>query len=338
MGSCQSQSISSQTDLGHTKGPASPVKEEDVERRRKLTATSVSPSSTGRDSHVDLTSLEVKVIESGPSTSSEITVAPSYDTAIAYSDVPMAVENLENPAHDDAGVARPSEASDAGDFKELGEEAENPIRLERRPSLSFKLPWRSPSLQVVVGNLVAIKHQVPAGVALPVSDTTRDAKEFQKATSIFCKLTGRDESIVTQVDVYHSDLTIKNHANFRERLRMKGRESTDIWVYHGTSPSSVEQTMVEGFKLGGIDSCALVNRNGFSSQIGIYTSAGPKDGLLYRGKDQMAILALGLTGKIGTPAAGLMLKDSWQAPGNKDWIIFKSSHQLLPLYVVHYSD
>jgi hypothetical protein len=52
---------------------------------------------------------------------------------------------------------------------------------------------------------------------------------------------------------------------------------------------------------------------------------------------KMVILAKGLKGRFQDTAKGDANADSWRG-GGKEWCIFRSGDQLLPVYVVHYDD
>mmetsp|Transcript_15238 Transcript_15238/g.28994 ORF Transcript_15238/g.28994 Transcript_15238/m.28994 type:complete len:95 (-) Transcript_15238:145-429(-) len=91
--------------------------------------------------------------------------------------------------------------------------------------------------------------------------------------------------------------------------------------------------MTQGFKIGGRD---VEIRNGSVHGQGVYCATGSSTPLSYGG-GQVVILAEALPGHRGA-TEGDRTADSWTPTSCPDWIIFRSSSQLLPRYVVYIED
>ena len=66
----------------------------------------------------------------------------------------------------------------------------------------------------------------------------------------------------------------------RSQFSIKEGQSLEgeIWVFHGTSPQSVDAIVSEGFKVGGVQTAVV---NGTVYGAGVYTATGPSTPIGY---------------------------------------------------------
>jgi len=138
---------------------------------------------------------------------------------------------------------------------------------------------------------------------------------------------GSNARKISSIDVYDLPLLRRKFEATKRAFHSSGKPAKPIWVFHGTSPSTVRKIVTEGFKVGGVDTAVV---NGSAYGRGVYCATGPHDPLSY-GKQKTVILAKALVGVQG--ASERSGYDSW-TPRN-DWVIFKRGEQLLPVYVVN---
>ncbi|KAG5187674.1 hypothetical protein JKP88DRAFT_306725, partial [Tribonema minus] len=136
--------------------------------------------------------------------------------------------------------------------------------------------------------------------------------------------------VPSQVDVYESEITRQKYAAARGALAFDGKDTHELWVFHGTAPENVPRIMCGGFRIGGVD---VGVTNGTALGLGVYAATGPDTPIHYSFDDaaerQAVILARALPGEVG---AASHQGDSWR--GGRDWWVFADSAQLVPVYVV----
>ena len=163
---------------------------------------------------------------------------------------------------------------------------------------------------------------------LTATSVTHDTDECNKAIGHYTRLTQDRGNLVRQVDVYESEATLERFQKTKEIFGQRGPGcDEEIWVFHGTNDSAIEDIMAQGFKVGGVEVGA---RNGEAFGKGVYTATGPADPTRYSRGHNKIILARALP---GIERRGGYDGDSWR-PKN-DWMVFVSGSQLLPVYVIH---
>jgi hypothetical protein len=138
---------------------------------------------------------------------------------------------------------------------------------------------------------------------------------------------------VTKVEYWENQL-LRNKWNKKlKELKNKGY-SDRIWVFHGTSPTSLPKIMKGGFKIGGQNGHPV--SNGTVHGQGVYTGVGVSGPITFKNGANQLILCEALIGKKDkNDSKGANGGDSWTP--RDDWVVFKTSEQLLPTYVVHYN-
>jgi len=160
------------------------------------------------------------------------------------------------------------------------------------------------------------------------SHDSRELREFNMAAAQYMRLlrTGKE---VSQVDVYENPAVQAKFQAKEEEFRTAGKPTQPVWVFHGTPNSdNIPKICSGGFLVGGQDGHPI--QNGAAHGQGVYTAKGPGTPMGYAQGTSAVILCLSLPGITGAQGTD----DSW-AP-NGDWMIFKTSGQVWPRYVVHY--
>jgi hypothetical protein len=113
----------------------------------------------------------------------------------------------------------------------------------------------------------------------------------------------------------------------RAEFERLGKDTQPVWVFHGTKHEATLQICQGGFKIGGSDTAVV---NGTVHGKGVYTATGPGTPMGYNERldptKKHVILAMALRGEDGVDS---------RCPV-RDWLLFTSADQLLPLYVVYY--
>ena len=162
------------------------------------------------------------------------------------------------------------------------------------------------------------------------SEVSFEAHHFNVAAAQFMLLLGG--RTVVRVDYYDNPDTRGRFAAKAAALQRAGRNGERTWVFHGTGGANVPEIMRGGFRVGGSGGVAIAHGAAYGN--GVYTATGPRDALSYNGGCNMVILAQGLQGAHSEAVrAGA---DSWRGKAGSDWAIFRTSEQLLPVYVVHF--
>ena len=163
----------------------------------------------------------------------------------------------------------------------------------------------------------------------PGSSYTKELCEYNMAFAQFSRLVEGCQPKVQKIDVYENPAMQARFDAEQARMAGEGIVADVTWVFHGTSTcSNIESIMVEGFKVGGED---VPVAHGSVYGRGVYSATSPNTPMMYAAGVQQVILALALKEKPGQ-SRGI----SWEP--RKDWIVFRSGSQLLPRYVVHFSD
>ncbi|KAG5183668.1 hypothetical protein JKP88DRAFT_316418 [Tribonema minus] len=232
-----------------------------------------------------------------------------------------------------------------------------------RQSGAAELVWRAPQQTITVGAVQGTRRSVTRA-DIKDSRVTRDIEQFHAASGHFWELMncpGAAKNLahlglgnvmpttVTRVDVYESAATREAYDKMRAQLADDRRDTQETWVFHGSDRKNVKKICVGGFKVGG-DGIAV--KNGAIYGNGVYTAIGPSAPLSYATSHGAhskgcVILARAMKGRhtrqsnwLNSPDAG----DSWgtadangtKPAGTEDWVVFRATAQLLPVYVVHF--
>lgn len=174
------------------------------------------------------------------------------------------------------------------------------------------------------------------------STVSRETQEANFVCGIFHNILGQEGSRVkiVRIQVIEYENDSKVWSNFREKKRAfdgKGK-GHQCWVFHGSCAKSMSGIITQGFKVGGED-VAIVNGSMYGS--GVYTATGLRGPMAYATPHRVTgthhvVLAKGLTGDSRTLSAPDGHCDSWIPRNN--WLVFRSGEQLLPCYIVEYSN
>ena len=161
------------------------------------------------------------------------------------------------------------------------------------------------------------------------SKASKECEEFNIACGHFLRFLGDKRTAnVTQVDVYDSLVVQQQYEQKKEEFKREKKPMGEEWVFHGTPKAENVQSICQrGFKIGGDD---VTIAHGRLYGRGVYSATGPDTPMLYGSDAKSVILCKALPGKTGTREGD----DSWKP--HKDWMIFKTAEQLLPVYVVHF--
>ena len=185
--------------------------------------------------------------------------------------------------------------------------------------------WSRPAQTIAVG---VSKHEIKAHEL--GSAHTKELFEFNFATGQYMRLLGTSAQQVKQVDVYESKPVQDAYERLKAQFSARGLKE-EIWVFHGTSSAATVQSICTGgFKVAGQPGGPPI-ANGAVYGHGIYAATGPRTPMGYGQGSRSVILCLALPGKRGTRQE---VDDSWYP--RDDWVVFKTSAQLLPKYVVHF--
>jgi len=184
-------------------------------------------------------------------------------------------------------------------------------------------------------------HTISAPAPGTEQEDSRDLREFNFATGNLSALWssvyggvyggggggGGSNPKPTKVEVYDCPAVRKR---WEAKKSDFGGQQTPIWVFHGTDAGNIQSIMKDGFKVGGPSGTAP---NGSTFGAGVYTANGPNTPLLKYGRGQCVILAKAVLGhSVGTH--GALGGDSWRPQA--DWVVFKESAQLLPVYAIYF--
>ena len=161
------------------------------------------------------------------------------------------------------------------------------------------------------------------------SKASRELDEFNFAHGQYARLLRGQMKPVKQIDVYDSpEVNAKYDAKKAEFHSLK--KSTDAWwVFHGCpTADGTKSICTSGFKVGGQDGHPI--SNGAAHGQGVYSATGPDTPVGYGRASNSVILCMALVGEQGEQGRG----DHWKP--STDWMIFKTSAQLKPKYVVHF--
>jgi len=144
---------------------------------------------------------------------------------------------------------------------------------------------------------------------------------------------------VKQVDVYDSRSTREAFEGARRRFE-GGGFTAEQWVFHTVSDEpALRSLMCNGFQVGGADGGVAM-----AGSEGVYVADGPSTPRHRRnvpasiGQEKI-VLARVLLGRTQSrslmrPATETDPLDSWRP--RDDWVVFRQSDQLLPIYVLHF--
>jgi len=188
-------------------------------------------------------------------------------------------------------------------------------------------PHAMPAWQGSAGGTGCQRHTLKASDI--GSQDSRELREFNMAAAQYMRLLGAAGKEVKQVDVYENPSVEAKFRAKEEEFQRSGKPTSRVWVFHGTgNAEDIPKICTGGFLVGGQDGHPV--KNGTAHGQGVYTAKGPDTPKGYARDTGAVILCLSLPGETGSSESA----DSW-AP-NGDWMIFKTSAQVWPQYVVHY--
>ena len=159
------------------------------------------------------------------------------------------------------------------------------------------------------------------------------------STSHVCARPPDCNSSLPQVDVYDSRSTREAFEGARRRFE-GGGFTAEQWVFHTVSDEpALRSLMCNGFQVGGADGGVAM-----AGSDGVYVADGPSTPRHRRnvpasiGQEKI-VLARVLLGRTQSrslmrPATETAPLDSWRP--RDDWVVFRQSDQLLPIYVLHF--
>ena len=160
----------------------------------------------------------------------------------------------------------------------------------------------------------------------PGASFSKELAEYNMAFAQFSRLVEGFRPKIDKIDVYENPVLEANFKAEEAKMAREGISTEATWVFHGTSSNSnIDSIMLDGFKVGGE---GVPVANGTAYGRGVYSATSPNTPMGYAMGVRQVILALALKGRDG----GI----SWEP--QRDWIVFRSGNQLLPRYVVHFSD
>jgi hypothetical protein len=176
----------------------------------------------------------------------------------------------------------------------------------------------------------AVKHELR-----PSASVGFESFHYNQAVGHLKALGGKANP--TLVEYWENEpLANRFHAAQMRLAQHAGAETTKVWVFHGTKDEVVPQIMQHGFKVGGEGDVKVANGSAYGQ--GVYSATGPGTPMGYVKGRKMIIIAKGLKGRFQDTERGGANADSWRGPRGREWCIFRSGDQLLPVYVVHYDD
>ena len=210
-------------------------------------------------------------------------------------------------------------------------------------SAKDKILQRMPSLKRDKTRWIRMPQTIAEGVSMyeiKVDEVGfRHCKEltaFNFAKGHYDHLLGKKakENTVKQVDVYESKPVLAAYKQCKAQFSKRGFNE-EIWVFHGTSSAAIVQSICTGgFKVAGQPGGPPI-ANGAVHGLGIYAATSPDTPMGYGQDSRSVILCLALPGKKGKQAKQREEDEDCWYP-KKDWVVFKTGAQLLPMYVVHF--
>ena len=162
-------------------------------------------------------------------------------------------------------------------------------------------------------------------------EDTLGNKHFSIASTQFEKyIQGK---IVHKVEYWENRKLVHRFQQKRRQFHADGKSTKTLQVFHGCPDDVIPKIMQGGFLIGGKKGHKATN--GTVHGQGVYTATGVDTGISYGRGIKKLILCKALIGaQVGIHEDGG--GDSWKP--RADWVVFKTSEQLLPMYVVHFTD
>ena len=162
-------------------------------------------------------------------------------------------------------------------------------------------------------------------------EDTLGNKHFSIASTQFEKyIQGK---IVHKVEYWENRKLVHRFQQKRRQFHADDKSTKTLQVFHGCPDDIIPKIMQGGFLVGGKKGHKATN--GTVHGQGVYTATGVDTGISYGRGIKKLILCKALIGsQIGIHEDGG--GDSWKP--RADWVVFKTSEQLLPMYVVHFTD
>lgn len=149
---------------------------------------------------------------------------------------------------------------------------------------------------------------------------------FRMAESQFYRMSQNRKLKVTKVEFVKNLPLEEKFKTKKEEFKALNVTVKQQFVFHGTGSAAIDKITTEGFKIGGE---GVPIRSGAAYGRGVYTAANPDISLHYSGGYNMMLLSTAILGKLGKDHA---------IGGSNDVFVVKNASQLLPRYVVHYSN
>jgi hypothetical protein len=222
--------------------------------------------------------------------------------------------------------------SDTGDFDGICAiqtnsltKTERPVRRisTQHPDLSQQRMWKATPHKLKG----ALTYEIQKPSLVQASVVCLDNQHWSTALGHYKALGGANN--LKRVVVLQNNMLNRQFDACREGFRCAGKSTDEIWVYHGTETTLHSKILEVGFKVGGVDDIPV--RCGSAYGNGVYTAKGP--GTPHNYGREVIILAKTLPGNFqqSPPPKACDEMDSWGC-GSRDWVIFKSGKQLLPVY------
>ena len=183
-----------------------------------------------------------------------------------------------------------------------------------------------------------------------VGALARESMEWNMASQQFERLLGaaeRGRHAVVAVDVIDVHELRRRYHDARAVFSAAGKNTEEIWVFHGTTAAALRGIVAHGFAVGG-RTPGVHLLNGAVHGHGVYAATGPETPSQYGqharpfswparmgGAYKAVILARATPGRRGADGSrGEDGADAWYPRG--DWAVFRRGEQLLPTYVVYF--
>lgn len=132
---------------------------------------------------------------------------------------------------------------------------------------------------------------------------------------------------VTKVEVIINTTLKENYLRKKNEFKTSEVAVTEKFVFHGTDSQAIDKISTEGFRIGGTEGVSI--RTGAVFGRGVYTAVNPDISVLYSRGSQMMLLSLAIPGE---------LNKHYNYGASNNVLVIKETCQLLPRYVVHYSE
>lgn len=159
-----------------------------------------------------------------------------------------------------------------------------------------------------------------------VQGLTPEDYHFRVAESQFFRMSQNRRMKVIKVE-FMKNLRLEEKFKQKENQFKASKVSIEQqYVFHGTDSDAIGKIATEGFKIGGE---GVPIKYGAAFGRGVYTAVNPDISVGYCQGSKMMLLSTAILGELGSHHT---------SGGSKDVHVIKDTSQLLPRYVVHYSE